>query len=376
MGDGERGARIDLGLAGGEFSGHSEAAHQSLYADHDEDHDREHPDRRPTVVPEDHHQEGDRGDPDQHPVEPVGVFVEDPALHLRERIEQHVVPEGVRPVRHRQPGLHAGDQPAADDQHEDGRRRDEREEARRGDRHGSIRAESSSSDEGAESAEHPGGHEEPGDPEESRDEDGAVITAAEEAADHQEVDGGADQARRDARANRAEEPARGESAEREDEQLRGEHQFAEGEPGLHEGDVAECPHHRGRGESESDDQSSGLRGAVPQRVGRMSHESSFRTEDGRDGRGGPGEDSRPPAPLDPLGNAVKSTTAGNPRARSRGTRRITVPHEPGRHSSLVRDPRTDRRSAGRDATDAHGPHQDEVERAGAPDHRGGLRSRP
>ena len=107
----------DAGVrAHGEETGHPQAAEDALDGDECQCGPRGCLDpARPAVSL---HGEGQHqcGQADQRAEQAVGVFVIDTAGHAAERVQEHVVAEGVGPVHDGQPFLRTGHQAAGDDQ--------------------------------------------------------------------------------------------------------------------------------------------------------------------------------------------------------------------------------------------------------------------
>tara|TARA_B100001059_G_scaffold231999_2_gene268985 strand:+ start:1662 stop:3038 length:1377 start_codon:yes stop_codon:yes gene_type:complete len=91
--------------------------------DHQQEYEgSEQTDAESSIAAPEHDAQHDRDPTDEHAGQSMCVFVEDPAVeildHLRERIEQHVVPVGVGPVGHGQSGFESGHDASGDDHHE------------------------------------------------------------------------------------------------------------------------------------------------------------------------------------------------------------------------------------------------------------------
>ena len=245
MHDRERGARGERHRIGldRESAGDAQAAEQALDADRDQESSREaaHPSAR--ILAPHHHIEDERGHADEHAEQAVRVLVVDAALHLAERIEQHVVAEGVRPVGNREAALEARHEAAGHEQDEDGERSDHREEpCGRGqaDRRRLTR------EEPAERGERAAGDEEARHIEDGRDLR-SLLLVAQEGADDEQVRERGDQTdlerrRVGAARDRAEEDGH---REREDEE-----RLADPEARREHRDISDRPHGGGRRKAE------------------------------------------------------------------------------------------------------------------------------
>ena len=127
-------------LRKGEVAGDARAAEVTLEADRQQRHNRQRPEPALAFAAPDDHHEHQRRRAHQHPVEAMGMLVEDAALHLAHRIEQHVVAEGIGPVRDGESGLHARHETAGDEEEKDRHRRDDREERGRRRKRRSLRS--------------------------------------------------------------------------------------------------------------------------------------------------------------------------------------------------------------------------------------------
>jgi hypothetical protein len=95
-----------------EAAGHPQTTEDPLHDDSDDSHRTEPLDPPPLVAAPQEDCEHHRREADQRAEQAVGVFVVDAPAHARERVQEHVVTERVRPVDHGQPGAFAGNQPA------------------------------------------------------------------------------------------------------------------------------------------------------------------------------------------------------------------------------------------------------------------------
>ena len=191
------------------------------------------------------------GQTDQRPQQAVGVLVVDPAGHLREGIEEHVVAERGGPVRHRQARLGGSDQPADAEQQQRGGDGDDHEAAGPGAHHRFDPP--ARTEHRADSGKRGRDQHRPGNPPESGRNHPARLGSTEEAAQDQQVEQTADQpgCRAGAEPAPADAPqpvsACDQTAQHQHQQQRAGQQDA-GQPA----EVAHRPHRDGGAETEGE----------------------------------------------------------------------------------------------------------------------------